>query len=62
MVVEIKFDYDRCTGCKECVEACSYGVLEWLEKMPVVVNPSSCVACLECRNNCPANAIIVREK
>ena len=62
MVVEIKVDYDRCISCKECVKACSYSVLEWLENMPIVVNPSSCAACLECEKNCPVNAIGVKEK
>jgi len=62
MVVEIKIDYARCTGCKECVKACSYGVLEWLEDMPIVVNPSSCAMCLECEKRCPTNAITHREK
>jgi ferredoxin len=49
MIVQIKIYYDRCTGCKECVKACSYGVLEWFEDMPIVVNPSSCAVCLECK-------------
>jgi len=62
MIVQIKVDYDRCTGCKECVKACSYGVLEWLEDMPIVVNPSSCAVCLECEKNCPVNAISIKEK
>ena len=62
MVVEIKIDYEKCTGCKECVKACSYGVLEWFEDILTVVNPSSCTACLECKNNCHADAIIVKVK
>jgi len=62
MVVEIKIDYDRCTGCKKCVEACTFGVLEWFEDRPIVVNPSVCSACLECKLSCPANAISMEEK
>jgi ferredoxin-type protein NapF len=62
MVAEVKVDYDRCTGCKECVKACSYGVLGWLENAPIVVNPSSCAACLECERSCPVDAISVKEK
>lgn len=62
MVVEIKIDYDRCTGCKKCVEACVFGVLEWFEDHPIVVDASSCKACLECKVNCSANAISVEEK
>ena len=62
MVVEIRIEYDRCTGCKECVETCSYGVLEWFEERPIVVDPSVCSACLECEKACPVYAISVREK
>jgi len=62
MVVEIKIEYDRCTGCKECVKTCGYGVLEWFEERPIVVNPSVCSACLECEKSCRVYAISVREK
>jgi len=62
MVVEIRIEYARCTGCKECVRKCSYGVLEWFEDRPIVVNPSVCSACLECEKSCPVYAISVREK
>ena len=62
MVVEIRIEYDRCTGCKECVKTCSYGVLEWFEERPIVVDPSACSACLECEKSCPVCAISVREK
>jgi len=62
MVVEIKIDYCRCTGCKKCVEACTFGVLEWFEEQPIVTNPSNCSACLECKSSCPVDAISVKEK
>jgi len=62
MVVEIEINYEKCTSCKECVRACSYGVLEWFEDVPIVVNPRSCAACLECEKNCPVDAISVKEK
>jgi NAD-dependent dihydropyrimidine dehydrogenase PreA subunit len=62
MVVDVKIDYDRCTSCKECVEACTFGVLEWFENRPIVVNPSNCSACLECKSSCSAEAISVEEK
>lgn len=61
LVAKIKIDYDRCIGCKKCVEVCTYGVLEWFENSPIVVNPSSCIACLECENNCLTNAIRVKK-
>ena len=62
MVVEIIIDYYRCTGCSKCVEVCTFGALEWFEEQPVVITPSNCSACLECKLSCPVDAINVKEK
>jgi len=62
MVVEVKIDYARCIGCKKCVEVCTFGVLEWFEDRLIIINPSSCSACLECKISCSADAISVEEK
>ena len=61
MVVEMKADYCLCTGCKKRVEAYVFGVLGWFEEQPIVTNPSSCSACLECKLTCPVDAISVKE-
>ena len=61
-MIEIKINYDKCIRCKECTKACSYGVLEWLDDMPVVTNAKSCVLCLECEEKCPVDAINHQEK
>jgi len=42
MIVEIKINYEKCIGCKKCVEACSFGVLEKKKKKPIVVNLNNC--------------------
>jgi len=62
LIVEIKIDYEKCTGCKKCVKACSYGVLEWFEEIPIVANPSECGGCGECQKSCPVDAITIKEK
>lgn len=62
MVTEIRIEYPLCTKCKKCVEICTFGVLEWFEGDPIVVNPNNCSACLECQLNCPVEAISVKEK
>jgi len=62
MVIEIKIDYEKCIRCKKCIEACSYGVLEWFEEIPVVANPSKCGDCGECQKSCPVEAITIKEK
>lgn len=60
--MEIKIDYEKCVRCMECVKVCSYGVLERLDDMPVVINPRNCAVCLECERRCPVNAIFHKEK
>ncbi|MEM2212830.1 MAG: 4Fe-4S binding protein [Candidatus Nezhaarchaeales archaeon] len=62
MIVEIKINYDKCIGCRECVETCSYGVIKWLDDVPIVINPKSCALCLECEKKYPVNAIAHKEK
>ena len=62
MPVKINIDYTKCNQCKKCVKACSFGVLEWFEEQPVVTDPNSCSACLECKKDCPVNAITIEEK
>jgi len=62
MAVEIQIDYKKCKFCEACIKACSYGVLEWLDDMPIVVNAANCTACFECKKICPADAISVKEK
>jgi MinD superfamily P-loop ATPase len=62
MVVEVKIDYYRCTGCRKCVEACTFGVLEWFEEQPIIRNPSSCSACLKWKIICPVDSIYVKQK
>jgi NAD-dependent dihydropyrimidine dehydrogenase PreA subunit len=62
VIIEIKIDYDKCVKCKQCVKACSFGVLEWIDDMPVVVSPENCKFCLECAKNCLVNAITHKEK
>ena len=60
MNVRIHIDRNRCTGCKMCVKSCSYGVLEWFDDGPIVVNPHECAACLDCERNCKVEAITIK--
>ena len=62
MVVEVNIDYNKCNGCKKCVKACTFGVLEWFEDQPIISNPNNCSACLECTKDCAIQAITIREK
>jgi NAD-dependent dihydropyrimidine dehydrogenase PreA subunit len=60
MTIRIEIDLNRCTGCRMCVKSCTYGVLEWLDGEPVVVNPHRCAACLDCKRSCEAEAILIK--
>ncbi|MFX1451249.1 MAG: 4Fe-4S binding protein [Promethearchaeota archaeon] len=62
MIVEVKIDYNKCQGCKECVKTCTFGVLEWLDDQPIVINPNKCAKCFECIEKCPSGAITIREQ
>ena len=61
MILKIEIDLEKCSRCKNCIEVCNYGVLEWFEDQPVVVNPSACGRCFECEKNCPEKAIKIIE-
>lgn len=57
----IKINYDLCKGCMKCVKSCPWGVLEELDKMPVVMNAANCATCLACVTACPTKAIEITE-
>lgn len=49
-------DYDRCSGCRQCVSFCPFGVYTIdADKRVMVLNPRNC------KNNCPACARICPE-
>ncbi len=51
-------DYDKCTGCLECVEFCPHGVLEEEDGFPKVVHPEKCPEfCRGCQKVCDYDAI-----
>lgn len=53
-------DYDRCTGCKQCLNFCLFGVFEVSSDNKVqVANPANCkLNCPACARICPETAII----
>ena len=57
-IAQIDYDYDRCIGCKKCIEACakhSTGVLS-MENGKIVKDMCCCVGCGECALACPTGA------
>jgi nitroreductase/NAD-dependent dihydropyrimidine dehydrogenase PreA subunit len=54
-------DSSKCVKCGECIEVCSGGVYEQIDKnsVPRLVRPAFCVACAHCMLRCPTEAISV---
>ncbi len=61
MVFRVKVDGKKCTGCEECVEACTVGVLEVRENRCVAVGRQECLGCETCVTVCERKAITVEE-
>ena len=54
----IEVDLEKCTGCKKCVLACPFGVIELVEKK-ARINYDECTICGACANACEDEAIII---
>jgi len=61
------FDYERCSRCGLCAEACTWGEIRMIPERVVdgrpvlkpVANRSSCGACHYCERQCPEEAITI---
>ncbi|MBW1850671.1 MAG: FAD-binding protein [Deltaproteobacteria bacterium] len=52
----IQVDLEKCTGCKKCVLACPFGVIDLVEKK-AQINYDECTICGACANACEDDAI-----
>ena len=55
----IKFIVDKkmCAGCGACIQACSYGAINYEDDGKVIIDQEKCKACGECVLVCPFEAI-----
>ncbi|MBQ6582725.1 MAG: 4Fe-4S binding protein [Mogibacterium sp.] len=53
------FITDACTGCESCLAVCPRGVIS-LETGSAVIDQAHCIRCGNCREACPAGAVIPR--
>ena len=59
-VVTLRYEADKCTGCRRCVEVCPHAVFSMNEKRAVLKDRDACMECGACQLNCPAGAIEVQ--
>jgi 2-oxoglutarate ferredoxin oxidoreductase subunit delta len=61
-MLEIAMDRDKCSGCAFCVLACPQNVFEfdYDTTKAYVANPTECIVCRNCEEQCPKNIIQVR--
>ena len=61
MSFKVELDKEKCTGCEECLEACTADVFEMRNGKSVAVSAINCVGCLSCLEVCEHEAIAVEE-
>ena len=61
MSFKVELDKEKCTGCEECLEACTADVFEMQNGKSVPVNKRDCAVCLSCVEICEQEAIKVEE-
>ena len=52
-----EIDLDICTGCGDCVELCSFGIVALVNGKAAIVRPEDCDYCTDCETFCPPGAI-----
>ncbi|MFV0518251.1 MAG: nitroreductase family protein [Aminipila sp.] len=53
----IKINYDKCSGCLECVKVCPFTVIDVEMDKPKVKDNKSCLKCMHCAATCHMDAI-----
>lgn len=61
---EVVFDYDKCSGCSICVEACPADTILFADKRPQLKprDTNECMSCGDCAAICPEGAIRISKK
>jgi NAD-dependent dihydropyrimidine dehydrogenase PreA subunit len=57
--VTLRYDAEKCTGCRRCVEVCPHGVFEMRDGRAFVVDRGACMECGACQHNCAFGALKV---
>lgn len=55
---KVKYDRDKCIGCKLCITVCPANCMEFNEKTRKIKhNVSKCCFCMECVDVCPVKCL-----
>ena len=58
-VVTLRYDEQRCVGCRRCTEVCPHGVFVMCDSRATVADRDLCMECGACAANCAPGAIQV---
>ncbi len=53
----LEIDYDKCTGCGDCVSKCPGQAVSMVNGKPSLMRPDDCNYCTECEQFCTSGAI-----
>lgn len=57
MPTTFEIDFEKCTGCGDCVAKCPAKAVALVNGKPVIVRPDLCDYCTECEIFCSVGAI-----
>jgi len=61
MDFKVTLELEKCSGCEECMQACTSGVFEMRNGKSSLVDAEKCIGCLSCIEVCEQHAICVEE-
>jgi len=61
MAFKVTVDREKCTGCEECLEACTGGMFRMTDGKAMPLPERECMGCESCRGVCEENAITVTD-
>jgi NAD-dependent dihydropyrimidine dehydrogenase PreA subunit len=61
MAFKVTVDRKKCTGCEECLEACTVGMFRMINGKASPLTDRECMGCESCAGVCDENAVTVTD-